>query len=457
MKMKGFILAVITILFIACDDGLNSVGTGIMPEGDKVRIYTDTIYPESKTIKIDSIFAKTVNGLLGNFSDPTFGTLKSDYICQFYTSDTRLFPDTVLNNRIDSITLSVYYLKGANNGWVGDSLAPMVASVYPVKNGISLQENYYSNVDPQKYADIKTLYGRKSYTAKDLTVSDSLYRLSSYTPSVSIKLPESLGQKIYDEWINNPGTFKELNSFHQFFPGLYVTTTSGTGNILKVYATWMQVYYKSVIQGVLVSDSAVNRVTTFNVTKEVIQLNHYTNTNDAKLLVDNPTETYIKTPAGIFTQYTIPIPEIAEKQKNRRFNSVRLSVHAFPKDEWDFSLNTPPTMLLIAKDSLTAFFERPHVIRGSATETAYIKDFSTAGYTYDFVNISRLIEEAIKNDKTKNLDIVLVPVTVATSSYTDGYSSYEIPYATYHYLSPSGVKLKKDKKSLRLDIILTDK
>ena len=47
-------------------------------------------------------------------------------------------------------------------------------------------------------------------------------------------MPTEFGQKFYDETINNPGTFKNQETFNEFFPGLYVTTTFGSGNILSV-------------------------------------------------------------------------------------------------------------------------------------------------------------------------------------------------------------------------------
>lgn len=73
-------------------------------------------------------------------------------------------------------------------------------------------------------------------------------------------------------------------------------------------------------------DSLSSRFYDFAATKEVIQANHFKNdnkgTND---LVENPNRTYIKSPAGIFTEAIFPIAEIYSEHKNDTLNGVNVS------------------------------------------------------------------------------------------------------------------------------------
>ena len=59
--------------------------------------------------------------------------------------------------------------------------------------------------------------GAQAYTAYNTSISDSLRNSDGYSPLVSIKMPTEFGQKFYDETINNPGTFKNQETFNDFF------------------------------------------------------------------------------------------------------------------------------------------------------------------------------------------------------------------------------------------------
>ncbi len=77
-------------------------------------------------------------------------------MCNFYSiPDSVFYPDV---NKIDSVVLRLPYIS-----YVGDSLTPMEATVYEVTK--TLDKNFYSNVDPWKYADKNSVWGKKIYTA----------------------------------------------------------------------------------------------------------------------------------------------------------------------------------------------------------------------------------------------------------------------------------------------------
>lgn len=106
-------------------------------------------------------------------------------------------------------------------------------------------------------------------------------------------------------------------------------------------------------------DTTVNVVTTFAGTEEVIQSTRISNDNAA---IDKMVEegnkndiTYIKSPAGIFTELTIPVDEILNGHENDTINSARISLTRINNTKHEkYNLDIPTTLLLIPNDMRTS-------------------------------------------------------------------------------------------------------
>lgn len=446
--MKRIILG-LSLAFIfclgSCDDELTKVGTSIQSDSDKISVSVDSFYLESSTVLMDAVYAKSDTGLLGEFYDPLYGTLKSDYICQFYCPDNFKFRQTPIDGKIDSVDFRIFY-----NTWVGDSLAPMRAQIFPITK--ALEKNFYTNINPEDYADMQTSLGMKTYTAFDRSIPDSVryakdYNgVSSFYPVITIRMPQVLGQKIYDETINNPSSFNNQEAFNEFFPGLYVTNTFGSGNIIEVDVSYFTIYYKYMAVGSEEQDTIIHTSEVFNVTREVIQLNRFKNTDMNHLLEPSEDYTYVKTPAGVSTKLVIPAKEIAPFIDGRILNNIPLTLYTMPQAEYEYALGRPQNLLILPEDSVKTFFEDRRVEDGV---TSFVASFSSSDGSYLFGNISNVLKTHIENSPEEDLSLLVIPVRRQTTS-----DYYGNPYSTSisHFMSPTGITLRKDKNVMKVGV-----
>ena len=466
MKTKIFLFTLLFgLIFFTCEDSLNTVGMGIQPDEDKIGVFDTIINIEARTVRMDSIYTKSHSGFLGNFYDPKYGDIKAGYLCQYYASFG--FSDSIIGtrgNEIDSVRLQIYY-----SSYVGDSLAPMEVSVFPIIK--PLEEDYYSNVDPAKYCDLSSPWAKKVYTARDLNVPDSinnLNNLSNYRKSVSITLPKYIGQDLYEKYIELGGTFGSIDNFNSIFPGTYLESSFGIGSILKVDLTEIYVFYTrdyttastetgadSLYVGI---DAAV-----FTFTKEVTLLNNFSSNHDDNLYLEPSTDSlYLKSPVGICSEITIPIPDIVKSIGRKKFSSVNLRVNAYPKATENYTLPFPGTevsgtssakLLLIEQDSVQSFFENQKI---ADSQTSYTTVMDTINNYYQFNNIANIVQTAIDNAPDKPLKLLLIPVQVEGYIQQSGYSSYLVDYSTGYCLNPSAVVLKKGGDNLQIKVIASD-
>ncbi|MDR2087486.1 MAG: DUF4270 domain-containing protein [Dysgonamonadaceae bacterium] len=451
-KTTLFFMLFSVLLYGACNDTIDSIGMGIQPPEDKIKVYDTVINIDSAcTVKADSVYTKTGNGLLGNFYDPDYGDIKSGYICQYYPS--LGFADSVLNNKIDSVQLRIYY-----SSYFGDSLAPMEVSVYEVTRK-PLENSYYTNINPDDYCDRTQVWAKKTYTARDLNVPDSVYNSSTYYKNITIPLPVDWGQKLYEQYVENGRTFGSLKNFSEkFFKGTYLESSFGVGNLIMVDISEIQLFYQKCYKKDDGNDTIVTGAAAFTVTKEVMQLNRFENKYSDELLEDSDDKMYLKTPAGVFSKIIIPIPKIVESIGKRKFSSVKLNIGAYAQETRDYTLPLPGAgvsstskakLLLIEPDSVKSFFENQKV---ADFLTSYTTTYSSSTQSYIFDNIANLIQNAIEKAPDKNLEALLIPVQV---EYYANYSS-EMDYSTAHYLYPSAVTLKKGENNLQLKIVASD-
>lgn len=444
MKVKSIFAIVscfLALAFASCDDDLNSIGGAIQPPGDGISTSTDTLAVTARTISMqDSVYARTINGVLGQYEDDLFGTIKSDYLCQFYFPTGGKFQDNLL--QIDSVQFVVDFIN-----YTGDTLTPMGLSVYEATKEIP--NNFYTNVDPTKYiGDKPTLLASEAYTISGTKIVVA----STKQREIIADLGIDFGKRIYNGWKDKK--FTDNATFNQFFKGTYVTTNFGSGSLIRVLYTSIDIFYK--YNDVLgnhnnTADTIRNSSFSLTVTPEVMQLNHIKNKNPEKLFEEGTGATYLKTPAGVYTEVVFPINKIKTNMASKEFKTINTALFTLKgytekESTGKYELGRPTTVLLINKDSVESFFSERKLYDGKTT----IIGTRGSNNIYSFGNISTLINTYKDMNLDKDPVFTVIPVEVATKTDANG-SSYLT--GVFNYLQPATSIIRNDEKNMRLELV----
>lgn len=416
-------------IFAACDDTTNDIGSSLTPESDYLSISTDTFEITSQSLVADSVLSKNSTGYLGKIKDPeTLTDITCHFMTQFHTLENFSFPETatIMSRQggeiiADSCKLLLYY-----DRFFGDSLASMKLSMYEMDKPMTEEQSYYSNFDPKDNGYIRTNGLRKDriYTLSDETISEAEKSNSNYRPYIQINLNDPYTDKNGVTY-NNYGTYlmKSYYAHPEYFrnylklannvmPGFYFKSVAGLGAMAYIDATQLFVYYR-----IKDGDSTIVVQNHFAGTEEVLQTTTIVNdVNSIRSLAADQTCTYIKSPAGIFTEITLPVDDIIKGHESDSINNATLVLNRINnKTQSKYALDIPATLLMVPKDSIYSFFEKNELVN---YRTSFDADFNKTTNTYTFTNIANMLSY-MKNLKTKGKDwnkVVLIPVSITKNS-----------------------------------------
>ena len=148
----------------------------------------------------------------------------------------------------------------------------------------------------------------------------------------------------------------------------------------------------------LYDDSLVVGMSRFSATPEVIQCTNVENNGLHELVENEKDVTFLKTPAGVFTEMTLPIAEIYDGHDNDSISQTQFILYRYNSNDLESPFDVPDELLLVRKQNMYTFFENRDV---SDDETSFVTSFNSSYNTYTYANISKLIAYCYKERKHK--------------------------------------------------------
>ncbi|MDR0988508.1 MAG: DUF4270 domain-containing protein [Prevotellaceae bacterium] len=499
VKYAGAVSLLTLLALGGCDDNTGSLGMDMLPGADGLSTQTDTFHIHTRSITVDSVFARTSTGYVGQFTDPGgFGRYQASFLTELNCTDDFTLPDvyqyhpetksgtgSMAGDSAVRAQLTVYY-----STWFGDSLNACRMTAYTLNKRV--ERDHYTNFDPAQY--YQTSYGddttkfvvHKAYTAYDTTVSDTVrnavdaYGNKTYYPSVTFPLDKRFGNYILHSVRKHPEWFKNSDAFiDNVFKGVYLKSSYGDGTILYVDRVDLQMQFRfHYVDSVGVAlqkkdgtDSLYYSIATlFASTKEILQANRFSNSEEIAQMAAQTEHTYIKAPAGIFTEADIPYERISDELHGDSLNGVRLTFTNYRQETpYNYSMKAPATLLLIRKKDVKKFFEENSL--PDMVTSFYADHNAVATNQYVFGNVARLIttcvrekaaakkaaeeagaqpwDEAAWNEENK---VVLIPVV---ASYEYNSSGAQTMTTIQNDLTPSYTRLKGGNDQLVIEVTHT--
>lgn len=440
-------VALCALSFVSCDETTGTIGTSLIDDIDNLNVKADTFEVTSSTLMADSVIARNITGYLGRIKDPeTNAYITSDFMVQLHTlsnyqitsQDSMVSKNSQGEIIADSCDIVLYY-----NEVFGDSLQQMTLTAYeldrPLEEGIVV----YSTFDPSTDGYVRQggLKQERTYTLVDYTTPDSTRKSDSYSPCIRIRLKSNytdkagktynnFGTYLLQKYYTDPNLYRDNYRFlHEVNPGFFFKITNGVGSMAYVSSAQLNVYFRMLNNGVETKAS-----TTLASTEEVLQTTTFTNDNNRlKALADETDCTYLKTPAGLYTEVTLPVEEIFNGHDNDSLNTAKMMIPCLNnKTTSDYLLPPPTEVLILPKSELKTFFANNQL---PDYKRSFLATYSSKNNAYTFSNISGLVNWMMHQRRNGTTDpdwnkAVLVPVTIGTATFSSSSSSSVITKCT---------------------------
>lgn len=474
----------------ACDDSTQMIGMDMMPDGDNITAQGKIYNVTTRTVQVDSVLANTGSCYLGSLIDPELRIrTTSDFLAQFHLPEQFNMPLTdrlVLDENgqvvADSIDIRLYFEQ-----YYGDSLASMKLSVQELDKNNIIDESraHYSNLNPMAYVDTERGVQKDlTYAVKDLTRPDGETSGTTYYRQITVKLPVSYGTHLMRAYYEHPEYFANSYQFiHNVCPGFYFKSAGGTGSLIKSKMMAMNVYFRYHTTGDSGNDTIVDGMQRFGATEEVIQCTRIDNQYPGSLSFEEIQQqpcTYVKSPACMFTEMTIPVADIvAGEHYTDSINQAKITIRKFnTANGITTSIPTPTYLLLVHKDDMNSFFEKNQLPDNSRSYLS--SKFTSSSSAYQFANISQLITdlrierdkgagvtlhdtEAVRNSKYAAWEaahpdwnkVMIIPVDVTTTTSSSYYgTTSETIQSVRHNLGLSSARLEGGQNvPLQIEIV----
>ena len=463
-----FLLAATLFCTTSCDETTDNIGAGIAGNMDNFIIKSDTFLVQTQTKMLGAVQSRSAKANLGCIRDYDTGALiRGSYTTQFFILSGKMFPelDSIRSTSpsfntltdtthiaINQVVADSSYIYVMPSSIIGDSLQPMHLKVYELKKPIPDGKTYLSDFDPIKEGYVNTDKPLKSmtFTMADQTI-DSLTKVAdNYQTLFKVYLNDEyerdgvkyknfgtyLMRRYYTSLKDKDGAFNNANNFiNKVFPGVYITVDNGEGAMASINGTGLNIFFTYYNNEDKTHQKGITRI--FG-TEEVLQTTLVeTNQNALQTLLNDNTCSYLKTPAGLYTEMTLPVEQVMASHTTDSLSNAKITLQCMNYEGYEGNTYSAPSyLLMIPADSVQTFFNEKKLTNG---KTAFLAAYNSSTHSYTFDNFAGMISY-MNNLKTSgkasaNWDkVALVPVSVTTTSSSSSSSSY---YSYYSYYTTS--------------------
>ena len=409
-------IAITVMALSACNNDDLTIGSSLTNDVDKLDVTAAAFPVTTRTITVDSVIARTNDCYFGRVKDPETGAyISTDFMSQFHILESfSLVEEDSIASKENGVVIAdscelLLFLDEAST--FCDSMAAMKMQISELSKAVEDGKNYYSNFDPVKlgYMRADGIKKSKIFTWADMKINVS----TSDDELKNIKIPlnepytdkngktyKNYGSYILQQYYINPGNFTNSEIFiNNICPGFFYEITDGLGFHGKVPYTGLQIYYRAIT-----NDSTYNTNIILAGTPEVLQTIRITNEQEKlnELAEDNSC-TYLKSPAGLFTEVTIPVENIMNGHAKDSLLAASLSFQRINSEITDnTALTIPKNVLLICKDSVNNFFAEDALADNVTSFTTAYSNSSQNVYVFSDLSplITHLAQLKTQGEKT---------------------------------------------------------
>jgi hypothetical protein len=414
----AIIIGLIGVL-VSCEYNENSLGTDVLPPGDNVIVYHDTIFEidaysmRGKAVKTSENYLATKLMLLGSTEDTIIGLSKAEVVTQFNSTSTY---QPAENLEIDSLFLALYIYD-----FLGDTEQDINLSVYEFTERIYLDtgHSYYSDYDIEgKYNPVPLL--EQAITPVNGTTYELLIE----------------DQDFIDKFLaiqSDTTYFYDDSIFKDYFNGFYITaepvSSEGTMGRIQLSSTQSRLTMRYANDSTDVDSTAERDFSYayFSIdqysSQKINMFEHdYTGTALEDIIDDEQASSpylYVQGMSGVNTRFSFANMQEWMDQNPLIINSATLVFDVVPEQESGILYDDLPYRLMpwtiLGDDSYQPIYDYYVLLINDPTQEASRFDgykkaeskglFNDTTYTYRF-NMGLHFQSMLDGEKTDN-DFVL--------------------------------------------------
>lgn len=457
LKASLLALGLVTLFSSCAEDNLSAIGESIQPGRDKVTGRATKLTFEATTVATPTLYTDGTTSLLGTLIGETGSTVSGEFVKQVRTAEGLTFEGAGnAQLTIDSVDFRIY-----SDRTEGDAAAQIKVNVYELAKPLTTAGTTSQSL--AQYREGATLLGAATLQPKagQLVAQNSLLRY------FTIPLDVALGKRIYEASRTHKDAFSTQERFDkEILHGFYVAPVTGRGFLLDVTEVALMIHYS--IPNPQKPTERIKYTKAFVDTKLTTRRNALSSGDVSMLTAPSTEYSYVKSPAGVTTEYTLSVAELQKLLKTVPTPS-KTPAADFIGRSWmladaNFSVpvqaqegqstNQPDYLLLLPADKVQEYFKAE--VQTIESGKSYIsKKYTASDKAYRFNNIARIVTEHLAKYATYSaatgwtittpLQLRLVPVSLTTMNGSSVLIS--------ELLRPSFLRLSKATKDMQVSFV----